>query len=94
MLYHVIFMHSCLSLFSILYYPAWFLNQGKLGQMIGSSSGFVESLPKKVRNRVCALQDIQKEHDDLEEEYKKEKAALDAKYISLYGRKYLSYSHV
>ena len=42
-------------------------------------------MPKKVRNRVRTLQDMQKEHDDLEEEYKKERAALEAKYSALYG---------
>lgn len=63
---------------------AQLLKQSKLSQVIGSSSGFVESLPKSVRRRVGALQDLQSTHDELEEEYKKERAALDAKYRALY----------
>jgi len=59
--------------------------QGKLAEVIGSSSGFVESLPKPVRRRIAALQDLQEEHSELEEEYRKERAALEAKYRELYA---------
>lgn len=59
--------------------------QGHFGQLIGTSSGFVESLPRPVRRRIEALQELQREHDDLEEEFRKERAALEAKYRDLYS---------
>mmetsp|Transcript_21656 Transcript_21656/g.60192 ORF Transcript_21656/g.60192 Transcript_21656/m.60192 type:complete len:377 (-) Transcript_21656:211-1341(-) len=68
--------------------------QGHLGELLGTPSGFVESLPKAVRRRVDALQDLQKEHDDLEEEFKKERAALEAKYRALYEPLYVKRSAI
>uniref|UniRef100_A0A061R8Y2 Nucleosome assembly protein 1-like 1 n=1 Tax=Tetraselmis sp. GSL018 TaxID=582737 RepID=A0A061R8Y2_9CHLO len=62
--------------------------QGHLAGLIGSPSGFLESLPKPVRRRVEVLKDLQEKHDSLEDEYRKEKAALDAKYSALYGPLY------
>lgn len=57
--------------------------------MIGAPSGYVESLPNSVRNRVSALQDLQKDHNDLEEQYRKERAILDAKYRAFYGENFV-----
>merc|ERR1711939_797651 len=40
--------------------------QGKLGSLVGRSSGYVESLPAPVRRRVAGLKGVQKEHSKLE----------------------------
>ena len=46
---------------------------------------FVESLPAPVKRRVEALQELQNKHDDLEAQFRKERAELEAKYEKLYG---------
>jgi len=33
--------------------------QGQLGTLVGKSSGYIESLPKQVRRRITALENIQ-----------------------------------
>eukprot|EP00891_Asterochloris_glomerata_P006998 jgi/Astpho2/6998/e_gw1.00107.95.1_t len=52
--------------------------------MVGTSSGYLESLPKPVRNRIAFLDVLQGRHDNIEENYQKEKAALEAKYRAMY----------
>ena len=59
--------------------------QAKLSSMVGTSSGYLESLPKAVRNRIAFLDSLQGQHDTIEENYQKEKAALEAKYRAMYG---------
>ena len=59
--------------------------QAKLSSMVGTSSGYLESLPKPVRNRIAFLDLLQGRHDTIEENYQKEKAALEAKYRAMYG---------
>ena len=43
--------------------------QHKLDDLVGMSSGFVESLHYKVRARVNALTTLQESHDELYEKY-------------------------
>lgn len=58
--------------------------QAKLDSLVGRSSGYIETLPAKIRDRVNALNVIQGEYDELEEKFQEEKAALEAKYAKLY----------
>jgi hypothetical protein len=59
--------------------------QMKLDSIIGTSSGFIESLPPVVQRRLAYLKELQDQHDELEEEYNKELEALNQKYQELYG---------
>lgn len=61
---------------------------GKLGNLIGESSGYFESLPKPVQDRIKALRKLHDKRSDLEKEYKKELAELDKKYAGLYNPLY------
>lgn len=60
------------------------LIQGRLGSLVGRSSGYVESLPAPVKRRVAALKGIQKEHGKLEAELQAEILALEKKYLGKY----------
>ncbi|KAJ5364675.1 Nucleosome assembly protein 1 [Penicillium cataractarum] len=55
--------------------------QGKLGQLVGRSSGYIESLPPVVRRRVAGLKGIQKEHSKLEAQLQEEILELEKKYF-------------
>jgi nucleosome assembly protein 1-like 1 len=63
--------------------------QQKLDGLVGSSSGFVESLHYKVRARVEALGGLQETHDELFEAFLKEKRELDQRYRALYQPLYI-----
>ncbi|KAI5066776.1 hypothetical protein GOP47_0017304 [Adiantum capillus-veneris] len=56
----------------------------KLHSLTGVSSGYIESLPPKIKKRVIALQEIQKQHGEHESIFFEERAALVAKYQKLY----------
>lgn len=56
--------------------------QGKLGQLIGRSSGYIESLPPVIRRRITGLKGIQKEHSKLEAEFQEEVLQLEKKYFA------------
>ena len=56
--------------------------QGKLGSLVGRSSGYIESLPAPIRRRVAGLNGIQKEHAKLEAELQEEMLQLEKKYFS------------
>ena len=56
--------------------------QGKLGSLVGRSSGYVESLPPQVRARVAGLKGIQKAHSKLEAEFQEEVLELEKKYFA------------
>ena len=58
--------------------------QGKLGTLVGRSSGYVESLPAPVRRRVAGLKGIQKDHAKLEGEFQEEVLQLEKKYFAKY----------
>eukprot|EP00241_Pyramimonas_parkeae_P005056 CAMPEP_0114253202 /NCGR_PEP_ID=MMETSP0058-20121206/16259_1 /TAXON_ID=36894 /ORGANISM="Pyramimonas parkeae, CCMP726" /LENGTH=381 /DNA_ID=CAMNT_0001367217 /DNA_START=72 /DNA_END=1217 /DNA_ORIENTATION=+ len=68
--------------------------QEKLDSLVGRSSGYIESLPMKIRDRVQALQTLQGEYDELEEKFQEEKAALEAKYAKLYDPLYSKRSDI
>ncbi|KAG6040560.1 hypothetical protein E4U41_000135 [Claviceps citrina] len=56
--------------------------QGRLGSLIGRSSGYIESLPPSVRRRVAGLRAVQQEHSKLEDEFQKEVLELEKKYFA------------
>ncbi|KAG9247878.1 hypothetical protein BJ878DRAFT_490667 [Calycina marina] len=56
--------------------------QGKLGSLVGRSSGYVESLPAPVRRRVAGLKGVQKLHSKLEAEFQEEVLDLEKKYFA------------
>lgn len=56
--------------------------QGKLGSLVGRSSGYVESLPTPVRRRVAGLKGVQKDHSKLEAEFQEEVLELEKKYFA------------
>lgn len=56
--------------------------EGKLGTLVGRSSGYVENLPAPVRRRVTGLKGIQKEHAKLEAEFQEEVLNLEKKYFA------------
>lgn len=56
--------------------------QGKLGSLVGRSSGYVESLPAPVRRRVAGLKGVQKEHSKLEAAFQEEVLQLEKKYFA------------
>ena len=58
--------------------------QGKLGTLVGRSSGYVESLPAPVRRRVAGLKGIQKDHAKLEGDFQEEVLQLEKKYFAKY----------
>ncbi|KAG6119390.1 hypothetical protein E4U13_007767 [Claviceps humidiphila] len=55
---------------------------GRLGSLIGRSSGYIESLPPSVRRRVAGLRAVQQEHSKLEDEFQKEVLELEKKYFA------------
>jgi nucleosome assembly protein 1-like 1 len=58
------------------------LIQGRLGSLVGQSSGYIESLPPQVKRRVAGLKGIQKEHSKLEAEFQEEVLQLEKKYFA------------
>ena len=56
--------------------------QGKLGSLVGRSSGYIESLPTPVRRRVAGLKGVQKEHSKLEAQFQEEVLELEKKYFA------------
>ncbi|KAK2734465.1 hypothetical protein FQN55_002787 [Onygenales sp. PD_40] len=59
--------------------------QGKLGSLIGKSSGYIESLPAPVRRRVAGLKGIQKQHAALEAELQEKILQLEKEYLAKYA---------
>jgi nucleosome assembly protein 1-like 1 len=66
----------------------------KLQFLAGQSSGYLESLSPKVKDRVAVLQTLQSEHDELEAKFHEERAALEAKYQKLYDPLYRKRSDI
>ncbi|KAF9316759.1 hypothetical protein BG003_001556 [Podila horticola] len=58
--------------------------QGRLGNLVGAPSGYIESLSPEVRRRVKGLKSLQKKHAVLEADFQKEILALEKKYLALY----------
>jgi nucleosome assembly protein 1-like 1 len=55
--------------------------QGRLGSLVGRSSGYIESLPAPVRRRVAGLKGIQKDHAKLEAQFQEEVLELEKKFF-------------
>lgn len=62
--------------------------QGKLGSLVGRSSGYIESLPSSVRRRVAGLKGVQKEHAKLEIAFQEEVLKLEKQYWSKFNPLY------
>lgn len=62
--------------------------QGKLGSLVGRSSGYIESLPAPVRRRVAGLKGVQKEHSKLEVKFQEEVLELEKKYFAKFSPLY------
>lgn len=58
--------------------------QGKLGTLVGRSSGYIESLPAPVKRRLNGLKYFQSKHAELENKFQEEVLALEKKYLELY----------
>lgn len=58
--------------------------QGKLGDLVGRSSGYIESLPEPVRRRINGLKGVQAEHAKLEAKFQEEILALEKRYLQEY----------
>ncbi|RAL51124.1 hypothetical protein DM860_005480 [Cuscuta australis] len=56
----------------------------KLQDLTGKHSVEIENLSPNVRKRVEVLREVQAQHDELEEKFNEERAALEAKYQKLY----------
>ncbi|KAH7906888.1 nucleosome assembly protein [Hygrophoropsis aurantiaca] len=59
------------------------LIQGRLGDLIGRSSGYIENLPTDVKKSVEALKGVQVKQNELQNQYKHECLELEKKYLEL-----------
>ncbi|GAB6025658.1 histone chaperone, variant 2 [Chamberlinius hualienensis] len=62
--------------------------QSKFGNIIGSPSGYIQSLPSSVKRRIKALRKIQLETTKIEAQFFQEVNALECKYAKLYQPHY------
>ncbi|XP_059168530.1 nucleosome assembly protein 1-like 1 isoform X2 [Physella acuta] len=60
--------------------------QDKLCSIVGSPSGYIQSLPKEVKRRIKALKKLQNEVINVEAEFYKEVNALELKYAPKYSQ--------
>jgi len=58
--------------------------QDKLSSIVGSPSGYIQSLPKEVKRRIKALKKLQNEIINVEAEFYKEVNTIELKYASKY----------
>lgn len=58
--------------------------QGRLGNLVGAPSGYVQTLSPEIRRRVNGLKSLQNKHAVLEAEFQNEILALEKKYLALY----------
>ncbi|KAJ6264861.1 hypothetical protein Dda_1014 [Drechslerella dactyloides] len=56
--------------------------QGRLGKLVGRTSGYIESLPPVIRRRITGLKGVQKEHSKLEADFQEEVLQLEKKYFA------------
>ena len=54
--------------------------QQRCSELVGESSGYIESLPPSVQRRIKALKNLQLEYTNIEQEFFTEVAALEAKF--------------
>ncbi|CAB4001750.1 nucleosome assembly 1-like 1, partial [Paramuricea clavata] len=62
--------------------------QEQLGRVIGTSSGYIESLPKAVQRRIKALKNVQVSCMNLEAEFYRDVHALECKYAEKFKALY------
>ncbi|PVU94740.1 hypothetical protein BB561_002298 [Smittium simulii] len=60
------------------------LIQGRLDNLAGASSGYIQTLPKTVQRRLAALQFLQSKHTELEAKFHQEILDIEKKYALLY----------
>ncbi|TIA70710.1 hypothetical protein E3P91_02963 [Wallemia ichthyophaga] len=60
------------------------LMQGRLAGLVGKSSGYIESLPEEVKQRVSALKALQSDHNKIESQFQKEILELEKKFALRY----------
>lgn len=58
--------------------------QGKLGNLVGQQSGYIEQLPRAVKQRVLGLKAVQQQQMKMEAEFQKELLELEKKYFKRY----------
>ncbi|KAF8632369.1 hypothetical protein AX15_001904 [Amanita polypyramis BW_CC] len=59
------------------------LVQGKLANLVGKSSGYLESLPIEIKLNIEALKGVQSKYNELQVQYKRECLELEKKYLGL-----------
>lgn len=64
------------------------LIQDRLNDLVGRSSGYIESLPAEVRRRVEGLKGLNVEHQKLEAEFQREVLALEKRFAERYAPLY------
>ena len=57
--------------------------QGRLAELVGKSSGYIESLPAEVKANVEALKGVQEKQNELINQYKLECLELEKKVLAL-----------
>lgn len=70
------------------------LMQNKLNSLINKPSGYIESLPPRVRRRVAGLKGVQKEHAKLEALFQEEVLELEKKYFAKFTPLYKKRSQI
>ena len=60
------------------------LLQGKLDGLIGKSSGYLESLPSVVKDRIVLLEQLDQQKETIEQKFNQELLELEKKYLELY----------
>ena len=58
--------------------------QQRCSELVGESSGYIESLPPSVQRRIKALKNLQVEYTNIEQEFFAEVALLEAKFAAKY----------
>ncbi|KAF9231737.1 nucleosome assembly protein [Melanogaster broomeanus] len=57
---------------------------GRLADLVGKSSGYIESLPVEVKKNIEALKGVQVKQNELQNQYKRECLELEKKYLELH----------
>ncbi|EAU87151.2 nucleosome assembly protein I [Coprinopsis cinerea okayama7 len=59
------------------------IGEGRLAELVGRSSGYIESLPVEIKLNVEALKGVQEQQNELVQQYKLECLELEKKYLNL-----------
>lgn len=59
-----------------------------MNSLIGQSSGYIESLPRAVQDRINALKQLEETRSDIEKDFSKELEELEKKYEAKYAPLY------